>query len=297
MTAPTVLSPDTPITDILAATDLSARGDRCLARAILIARQHNAVLHVLHVVDEQLQDDIQAKVLISAEAEIKKSLTTLGAGDDLKIDVVCVAGQNYDSILNMADSCGANLIVMGTHRNESFRNPFSGTGLERVIRYGAHPVLVVPNRVDGPYTKAVVGVDFSVYSRVAIRGALTIAPNAELHAVHAYNQPFGGFLSGDHDKRTIRAEHQGSLTRIIEGEMSALVDASLNAAGVGPNIAMHVEIGETAAVLRHWVDIREADLVTLGTHGRTGLSNAVLGSIAETFLNDPPCDVLVVKAW
>lgn len=297
MTAPTALSPDLPITNILATTDLSARGDRCLARALLIARHHGATLHVLHVVDEKLPEKVRTGLIADGQTEIDRALAALGADDGLNVEVTCVSGSNYEEILSKADTCAANLIVMGTHRNEGSRNPFTGTTLERVIRYGTHPVLVVPNRVDGPYKKTVIGVDFSVFSRVAIRGALAVAPNAEVHAVHAYLQPFGGFLSGEHDKKSIRAEEQEQLSRFIEGEMSALVDASLNAAGLSPNLNMHVVAGEAASVLRQSVADRKADLLTVGTHGRVGISHAILGSIAEEFLNDPPCDVLVVKAW
>ena len=38
------------------------------------------------------------------------------------------------------------------------------------------------------------------------------------------------------------------------------------------------------------------DLLVLGTHGRTGVAHATLGSVAIDFLKDPPCDVLVTKA-
>jgi len=38
-----------------------------------------------------------------------------------------------------------------------------------------------------------------------------------------------------------------------------------------------------------------ADLVVVGSHGRSGLERLVLGSIAETILRDSSCDVLVVK--
>lgn len=297
MTAPRILGPDTSIKTILAATDLSARGDRSLARAALIARQHGAKLHALHVVDDQLSDAIQAQVKADARADLDKAVAALAGDEPLDVAADVVAGRGYNEILARADRCGADLIVMGTHRNETFRNPFVGTGLERVIRYGAQPVLVVPKRVDGAYRKVVVGVDFSAFSRVAIRGALALAPAAQVHAVHAYHQPFGGFLGGEHDKRTVRTEHEDALAKFIEAEMTALVETCVSGADTRPNIALHVETGQPIAVLRRAVTELKPDLVTLGTHGRVGVANAILGSVAESLLNDPPCDVLVVKAW
>lgn len=47
---------------------------------------------------------------------------------------------------------------------------------------------------------------------------------------------------------------------------------------------------------KHVADLG-TDLLVLGTHGRTGVAHALLGSVAEGFLTDPPCDVVAVKAW
>ena len=40
-----------------------------------------------------------------------------------------------------------------------------------------------------------------------------------------------------------------------------------------------------------------ADLLVLGTHGRTGVAHAFLGSVAEEPLGEAPSDVLVARAW
>ncbi|HEX7602623.1 MAG TPA: universal stress protein, partial [Polyangiaceae bacterium] len=47
--------------------------------------------------------------------------------------------------------------------------------------------------------------------------------------------------------------------------------------------------------LRYVVEVR-ADLVVVGTHGRTGLGHAVLGSVAERVARLAPCDVIVAKS-
>jgi len=39
------------------------------------------------------------------------------------------------------------------------------------------------------------------------------------------------------------------------------------------------------------------DLLVVGTHGRTGVAHALLGSVAERLLRRPQCDVLAVRAW
>ncbi|MDP7392813.1 MAG: universal stress protein [Pseudomonadota bacterium] len=58
-----------------------------------------------------------------------------------------------------------------------------------------------------------------------------------------------------------------------------------------------VKQGEAVAVLRDEVSNLRPDLLVFGTHGRVGLSHLLIGSVAEAILNQPSCDVLVVKAW
>jgi nucleotide-binding universal stress UspA family protein len=40
---------------------------------------------------------------------------------------------------------------------------------------------------------------------------------------------------------------------------------------------------------------REVDLIVMGTHGRTGLSHVLIGSVAENVVHHAPCPVLTVK--
>jgi nucleotide-binding universal stress UspA family protein len=39
----------------------------------------------------------------------------------------------------------------------------------------------------------------------------------------------------------------------------------------------------------------DIDLIVLGTHGRTGLSHAIMGSVAEKVVRKSPCPVLTVR--
>ena len=58
-----------------------------------------------------------------------------------------------------------------------------------------------------------------------------------------------------------------------------------------------VKQGEAVAVLRDEVLNLRPDLLVLGTHSPVGLSHMLIGSVAEAILNQPSCDILVVKAW
>ena len=58
-----------------------------------------------------------------------------------------------------------------------------------------------------------------------------------------------------------------------------------------------MEEGAVREVIGRQVSRLNPDLLVIGTHGRTGVAHAFLGSVAEDLLKNPPCDVLVVKAW
>lgn len=282
---------------ILMATDLSARSDRALERAVNLAGEHNARLVILNIIDEDLPASVQDRVRDATLKEIQSSLDKVDGAKALDPTINAIAGKDYRDILDHADEIAADLIVMGIHRNEAGNKPIAGTTMERVIRKGQQPVLVVPSRTKGTYEKVAIAVDFSAFSRIAIRQALSLAPDAEFNAIHSYHVPFGGFQRGRETRNAYRDEHERNLTQLIEEELETLIGSATTSAR--PAIPLHkiVKQGETQSVIRSEVERLQPDLLVLGTHGRVGLTHALLGSIAESFLNNPPCDVLVVKAW
>ena len=56
-----------------------------------------------------------------------------------------------------------------------------------------------------------------------------------------------------------------------------------------------VAAGPPAEMIVHFAHERGADLIVMGTHGRTGLSHVLLGSVAEKVVRLAPCPVLTVK--
>ena len=64
-----------------------------------------------------------------------------------------------------------------------------------------------------------------------------------------------------------------------------------------PKLHRVMQEGSAQEVLHRQISRLEPDLLVIGTHGRTGVAHAFLGSVAEDLLRAPPCDVLAVKAW
>ena len=99
-----------------------------------------------------------------------------------------VTGDPFDGILRTAADVNADLIVMGSHRKQLLLDIFIGTTIERVIRKGPFPVLMVNNEAQRRYEKVVAPVDMSDASADALRVALVHAVDQHDRAtlLHAF---------------------------------------------------------------------------------------------------------------
>jgi nucleotide-binding universal stress UspA family protein len=85
----------------------------------------------------------------------------------------------------------------------------------------------------------------------------------------------------------------GELRQRAHGEMLEAAEREL-----GPEIEWELCLGEGAAApeIERVAKEKRADLVVIGTHGRTGLSRMFIGSVAEAVVRKAPCAVLVVRS-
>ena len=136
--------------------------------------------------------------------------------------------------------------------------------------------------------------DFSVASRPAFKRALALARNndASLTILHVI-APFAPILGeGYIPPRTwesielqVRSQAQRELAKLVARARKAEVRAT-----------SLVQEGPAADRIVRAARARRADLVAMGTHGRSGLARLVLGSVAERVVGSAPCPVLTVRA-
>lgn len=279
---------------LLMATDLTARSDRALERALRIAGEHGASLTVVHVIDADLPASLADAQGQAATRAIREHIAASTAAVRPRVSVEVAFGRAYAVIVEMSEAIEADLIILGLHREDAFKDMFRGTTAERVIRAGNVPVLLVKERTDDPYRRIMVGVDFSVYSRRAVEFAVRFAPAGRFHLVHAFDVPFKGFLYGADTRREVSKQHETQFQKMVEAEMATFL-STLQAKA--PKLDRIMQEGTVHEVIHRQVESLKPDLLVVGTHGRTGVAHALLGSIAEDLLRVPPCDVLAVNAW
>jgi universal stress protein A len=136
--------------------------------------------------------------------------------------------------------------------------------------------------------------DFSTASRPAFARAVETAKErrAELLIVHVLSTVIplasDGYVSPktyDEILKASREDAQRQLDRLVASAQKARVKAR----GV-------ILEGVAWEELVRLASRRKADMIIMGTHGRTGLSRLFLGSVAERVIGHAPCPVLTVRA-
>ncbi len=150
-----------PFNTILAAVDFSENSDHAFDYALTMARQFNAHLIVLHVVNEQVDVDLQTYYGSTIPFE-KLENNVMSAAEEMMTDfcarklreyenysTVTVGGMPYKEILHTAREQQANLIVLGTHGRTGLDHMLFGSTAERVVRLSEVPVMTIRTHTSG----------------------------------------------------------------------------------------------------------------------------------------------------
>lgn len=278
---------------LLVATDLSPRSDRAVDRAVQLAGAGRRLV-VLHVIDDELPSPIVHALRTDASRLLQEQLARHPGGAPADVVIEVELGRHATTIIDRIEQHDAGLAIIGQHREAGLLDWFRGTTCERVLRHAEAPVLVVKERPLGPYRRVVVAIDFSVYARRAVEFARHLVPDADFVLVHAFDLPFAGGGARERMSAAARARHEAGVAHMVDEQLQAFLrtfDPPL------PPIRTVTREGQPRAVIEQEVESLGADLLVVGTHGRTGVAHALLGSVAGSLLRDPPCDVLAVRAW
>jgi len=287
---------------ILLATDLSARGDRALERAIEISSRHAAHLMIVHVFQEI--DESTSNYVMRASPSWRRPPDALAImkkriGQGLRADlgdaveratVMIEEGDPAAVIEAIATSERVDLVITGIARESPFasRPVVLGKTVEQLLRRLPVPILIVRNRVRARYEHIVVATDFSRPSAHALQMALRFFPTQPLHLLHASDVPYSALVSDDgRHAELYREAHAAELREFLASIFLPEVDRD--------RLVRLIEPGSPQQLIREYVQMHGADLVVLGTQGRGALREALLGSTAKNILSTLPCDALIVR--
>ncbi|MBI3608087.1 MAG: universal stress protein [Nitrospirae bacterium] len=144
--------------------------------------------------------------------------------------------------------------------------------------------------------RLVLATDFSASSREALEYAIqfALALGAELYLLHVFERPFFVEPGVSHSVQLRHGVDQW--IRELKVEESRKLDA-LAGELRGRGVTVHPLVKEGIPFVEILKTAEEipADLVVLGTHGRTGLAHVVIGSVAQRVVQKARCPVLTVR--
>jgi nucleotide-binding universal stress UspA family protein len=287
---------------ILAAMDLEKGSDELLRQADVLARSYNVKLSVCHVLPEifavrplfpQLHLDDALK-LYDLEAAVRdallKRIRMVTAREPPQIEIEIEQGTVHAGILRAADTIGAGAVVIGGKVDHTGLH-ILGSSAEHVVRYANCPVLVARHSPAGNVLSAT---DFSDPALPAVEAGAAEARHrkADLTVIHAIDllpviSPFYGDFDG---YRSPPIDLSDQMVKVWQQRLDAVVH-QFKAKGGGL-----LRDGPAVPAILSAASELPAQLLVLGTHGRTGLSRMIaLGSVAEAVVRAAPCSVLVVR--
>lgn len=299
------------IESILVGTSLDELSDPVVRTGAELARLAGADLRLLHahalpVAYFATPNGLTTvnPALLETERQVRRQmldeqLDRLSIDADSLAGVIIEAGAPHRVLLEAATAHGADLIVVGAR--ETAGRTLHGSTTDRVLRKATCPVLVVgdPARRGGgtttigpevvPVRRVLAPTDLSPLSEGCLQEALAIV--ASLDGVAKLDvETLFVLTAEEHESSTQFTPEQ--IERLAHEELDRFVDQLSVPNGL--EIRRRVRIGEIRKEILREIEASSADLLVLGTHGRSGFERFLLGSVASDMAAQAPCDVLII---
>ncbi len=140
--------------------------------------------------------------------------------------------------------------------------------------------------------KILLPIDSSDCSKVAASYALKVAElnNAELHVIHIVDETTASAYA---EQKKISRDQ--AFRQLVKEGKKMVEEVVREAAKKGLATKSYVRTGVVVEQIVQAAEEFGADLIVMGTHGRTGSSRMIVGSVAEKVIRHAPCPVLVIR--
>lgn len=297
------------INKILYPTDFSNAASHALPFAVGLAEQFDAELHMLHALVLHADDPGNVAHRFPNIEELYKSMhesaqERLGAAAEEHASDGLEVHQHQERgiaapgvILDYVEEQDIDLVVMGTHGRRGLRRMLLGSVAEEVVRLAPCPVLTVRERAEMQATakidNLIVPIDFSEHSKLALSYAAELARphGAKIQLLHVVEETvYPDFYlpvlpSGD------------IVTEKLVSQANQRLEQLAADVADGVESEAFVKTGRAAHEIADFVKEQDAEMVVIASHGLTGLSHVLLGSVTESVVRRADCPVFTVKAF
>jgi nucleotide-binding universal stress UspA family protein len=283
---------------LLLATDGSEFSEGAIREAIGLAKRCGSKLSAMMVIESNPEySGIAPQLVEKAEKAAREHLEAVKARAKLEgvsLDSIVREGEDsYNYIAEEATKNRSTMLIMGRRGRKGLKRLVMGSTTARVIGHSPCSVLVVPRAAQVGFKSLVVATDGSKHSAVAASEAIGIAKRNKSKLTVVSVVPSELMSQADIDFAMNLREN------LAEKEMSeaekyakAVKEAAKNE---GVEVQAFVVTGKPADVIIETAKEKNADLIVLGSHGRTGLEKLLMGSVAERVIVLSSCAVLVAK--
>ncbi|MEZ4810346.1 MAG: universal stress protein [Allomuricauda sp.] len=269
---------------IIVPVDFSEQSENALKVAASLAKEHDAELLVLHMLE--LSPAIMSE---SGYVSQEQVVHLIKVGEKrfadfldkpylkgVKITPVIKHYKVFSEVNEIAEKHKADLVVMGSHGTDGLQEIFIGSNTERVVRNSDVPVLVIKGKTEKfRPNNFVFACDFQEENIPALQKASEMAKLLKSKLLPVYiNTPGDEFLSTD--------------------DAYAKISKFLDSAKLGMEVAVFNDYTVEKGVLNYSEKV-SADLIGIPTHGRKGLSHFFMGSIGEDIANHSTAPVITFK--
>lgn len=294
---------------ILLATDGSESANVAAELVGALPLTHGSRIRVVRVVEPPptgamtawelvvpLDDVADDRALVAdAHGDVQSIAATLRVrGFDVETGVL--HGRPAEAIVADAELRMPDLVVVGNRGHSGIERMLLGSVSGEVVDHSPVPVLVGRR---GTVRRVVIGVDGSAIAADAVEAVARwpILADAQITVVSVVPEPATWWPSTrGREPAALSARSREEVMASALTTHQAFADeaaARLRRSGFAPTA--EVKIGAAAHVLVSTVAALDADLLIVGSHGRTGVSRWLLGSVARNVLHHATCSVLVVR--
>ena len=286
-------------TTYLVGVDGSASARSALAWARAVAAPDEAII-VVHAWDSSTTTGFDGVTLVdssieAASQEFVDRVVTEQA--DPRVSGRVRVGHTGMAIVELAEEVGADMTIVVGHKGSGKASLLLGSTVHYVVHHTASPVVVVRGESRVPVRRVVVGVDDThddmpdEQSLAALRWAVRLPGVERIEVSHADFVP--GVAAGPLREPGLESDEAVLADNAL---LRHAVDLATDGTGIPPNGAQVVPVVASGTGAFALIEAsREVDLVVVGTRGRSGLLEVILGSTSLDVLAHAHCPVAVVR--
>ncbi len=223
-----------------------------------------------------------AKIELRAREHLEL-IREIAAENDVECEaVVRRAMEPWKAIIEEARKRNADMIVMGRRGMTGLKKILIGSQTSKVIAYSPCNVLVVPKDAVMRGETLLLATDGSKYSETAETAALNMCRRCTEEGICIVRNFIVLSVAVTSEKLKEAIDNVEKVGKDTKKEGIEIEGLPL--------------LGKPYEVILEVAKYRNADLIVLGTHGRTGMERVLMGSVAERVVALSHCAVLVVKA-